>query len=76
MSGRTLSVYESADWGSRLAGVALVHRDAAGVLFVDDIRVESIDVSGQFSVLRCADGRTRPVLTSFLRLVPDPRLGK
>lgn len=76
MTGRTLSVYESADWGARLAGVALVRRDAAGVLFVDDIRVDTVAVSGQFSVLGCADGRNRAVLTSFLRLVPDPRAAK
>lgn len=73
MPDKTLSVYESADWGARLAGAVHARRDAAGLLFVDDVRVEAIHVSGHFSVLDCADGRTRIVLTSFLRLVPDPR---
>jgi hypothetical protein len=70
MAGNTLSVYESADWGARVAGVAEARRDAAGALFVDDVRVVNTRVSGHFSVLSCADGSTRVVLTSFLRLVP------
>lgn len=72
MTDTTLSVYETADWGSRIAGVAQARRDARGELFVNQIHVEAINVKGHFSVLRCADGSTSVVLTSFLRLVPDP----
>jgi hypothetical protein len=77
MSDTTLSLYESADWWARRAGVAHVHRDAQGALFVNGARVEATQVHGHFSVLSCADGSTSVVLTSFLRLVPDPsRLGR
>jgi hypothetical protein len=76
MAGNTLSVYESADWGARIAGVAQARRDAAGALFMDDVRVIDTRVSGHFSVLSCADGSTRVVLTSFLRLVPNAARGE
>lgn len=66
----TLSVYETADWGTRLAGVTNAHHDAGGALVVDGVRVEEIQTRGHFSVLSCVDGTTRVVLTSFLRLVP------
>jgi hypothetical protein len=69
MQDSTLSVYEAADWGARLAGVALVHKNAQGGLVIDEVPVETIQVVGQFSVLNCTDGRARVVLTSFLRLV-------
>jgi hypothetical protein len=72
MSSNTLSVYERADWGAKVAGMALARRDEQGTLFIDDLRVETVQVSGQFSVLTCTDGRRRVVLTSFLRLVPGP----
>ena len=70
MASNTLSIYERADWGARIAGVAQARRDAAGTLFLDDVPVTASHVSGHFSVLSCADGTTRVVLTSFLRLVP------
>ncbi|NTU81471.1 MAG: hypothetical protein HGA45_19170 [Chloroflexales bacterium] len=66
-----MSVYEAADWGAKLAGVALVRKDAQGTIFVDEVRVEAVRVIGQFSVLDGVDGLSRVVLTSFLRLVPD-----
>jgi hypothetical protein len=69
MQDSTLSVYEAADWGAKLSGAALVHKNAQGTLVIDEVLVESIQVVGQFSVLNCADGRARVVLTSFLRLV-------
>jgi hypothetical protein len=69
MQDSTLSVYEAADWGAKLSGVALAHKNAQGALFIDEVLVETIRVIGQFSVLDCADGRARVVLTSFLRLV-------
>jgi hypothetical protein len=69
MQDSTLSVYEAADWGAKLAGVALAHRDAQGGLVIDGVSVEDVQIVGQFSVLSCADGRARVVLTSFLRLV-------
>jgi hypothetical protein len=69
MADSTLSVYESAEWGARIAGVAHAHRDDAGTLFMDEVRVVAVRVSGHFSVLSCVDGSTRVVLTSFLRLV-------
>lgn len=71
MPDRTLSVYESANWGARLAGVAQVHYDAKGILLVNEVAVESIRKSGHFTVLSCVDGSTTVVLSSFLRLVPD-----
>lgn len=73
MSDRTLSVYETADWWARLIGVALVRYDARGTLFVNEVPVETIRRSGHFSVLCCVDGSVSVVLSSFLRLVPDPR---
>ncbi|MBP1468283.1 hypothetical protein EYB53_021410 [Candidatus Chloroploca sp. M-50] len=73
MSDRTLSVYESANWGSRLAGVALVRYDARGILLVNEVPVETTRKSGHFTVLHCVDGSTSVVLSSFLRLVPDAR---
>lgn len=76
MPETTLSVYETPDWGARLAGVARAHRDAQGELFVNEVHVEGITVKGLFSILSCADGSTPVVLTSFLRLVPDPRHSK
>jgi hypothetical protein len=69
MQDSTLSVYEAADWGSKLAGVALVHKNDQGTLVIDEVLVDTIQVVGQFSVLNCVDGRSRVVLTSFLRLV-------
>jgi hypothetical protein len=75
MPGSTMSVYEAADWGAKLAGVALVRKDAQGTIFVDEVQVEAVRVIGQFSVLDGADGLSRVVLTSFLRLVLDPRRG-
>jgi hypothetical protein len=72
MSATTLSLYETADWGARIAGVARVHHDARGTLFVEGVRVEGIQTKGHFSVLSCADGSTSVVLTSFLRLVQAP----
>lgn len=72
MADRTLSVYETADWGARLVGTAHAHYDARGTLFVNEVRVETIRRSGHFSVLGCVDGSTCVVLTSFLRLVPGP----
>ncbi len=68
----TLSVYEAADWGAKLSGAAQVHKNAQGTLVIDQVLVETIQVIGQFSVLNCADGRARVVLTSFLRLVGGP----
>lgn len=73
MSDCTLSVYETADWWARLVGVAHVRYDARGTLLVNEVPVEAIRRSGHFSVLCCLDGSTSVVLTSFLRLVPDPR---
>ncbi len=73
MSDRTLSVYETANWWARLAGVAHVRYDVHGTLFVNEVAVEAIRCSGHFSELRCVDGSTSVVLTSFLRLVPDLR---
>lgn len=73
MSGIRLSLYETADWGARIAGEAHARHDADGTLFLDEVRVEAVRHSGHFSVLSCADGSTKVVLTSFLRLVPDPR---
>lgn len=73
MSDRTLSVYETPNWWARLAGVVHVHYDARGTLFVDEVPVEAIRRSGHFSVLSCVDGSVSVVLSSFLRLVPDPR---
>lgn len=70
MQEQTLSVYAKADWGARLIGVVLAHRDATGTLFVNEVQISDIDVSGHFSVLRGIDGRSHVVLTSFLRLVP------
>jgi hypothetical protein len=72
MSSNTLSIYERADWGAKVAGTALARRDDQGALFIDEVRVETVQVNGQFSVLNCADGLRRVVLTSFLRLVPGP----
>ncbi|MEI7645930.1 MAG: hypothetical protein WCJ55_16805 [Chloroflexales bacterium] len=69
MQDRTLSVYEAADWGAKLSGAALVHKDPQGTLVIDGVLVETVQLVGQFSVLNCADGRARVVLTSFLRLV-------
>jgi hypothetical protein len=69
----TLSLYESADWGARTAGVATAHKDTEGTLFINDVRVHRIRVVGQFSILEDAGGRAWVVLSSFLRLVPDPR---
>ncbi|WP_129675306.1 hypothetical protein [Candidatus Chloroploca sp. Khr17] len=73
MSDRTLSVYESAHWGSRLAGVALVRYDARGILLVNEVPVQTTRKSGHFTVLNCVDGSTSVVLSSFLRLVPTLR---
>jgi hypothetical protein len=75
MSDQVLSVYAAVNWGARLIGVVLAHRDATGVLFVDDVPVSDIYVSGHFSVLHGVDGRSHIVLTSFLRLVPTAPLG-
>jgi hypothetical protein len=72
MSDGKLSLYETADWGARIAGATSARRDAAGTLFLDEVQVESVSVNGQFSVLRCIDGSTKVVLSSFLRLVPKP----
>jgi hypothetical protein len=72
MSGRTLSLFEAAIWGAKVSGEAIGRKDAQGVLFMDDVQVETIQVRGMFSVLGCANGRTQVVLTSFLRLVPGP----
>ncbi|MEI7768910.1 MAG: hypothetical protein WCI67_02925 [Chloroflexales bacterium] len=69
MQDSTLSVYEAADWGAKLSGVALAHKNDQGALVVDGVLVETVQRIGQFSVLNCADGRARVVLTSFLRLV-------
>jgi len=69
MQDSTLSVYEAADWGAKLAGVALAHKNDQGTLVIDGVLVETVQLIGQFSVLNCADGRARVVLTSFLRLV-------
>lgn len=69
-SGRTLSVYAAADWGARLAGTAIVRRGTDGAIYVDDILVTDVKVSGQFSILQASDGRSHVVLSSFLRLVP------
>lgn len=71
MPSNTVSVYETAEWGARLAGEALVRKAVGGELFVNEVRVETIHLRGQFSVLGCVDGRTHVVLTSFLRLVPS-----
>ncbi|NTW01103.1 MAG: hypothetical protein HGA19_07285 [Oscillochloris sp.] len=75
MKDSTLSVYATADWGAKLIGAALVHKDAQGTLVIDGVPVETVQVIGQFSVLNCVDGRSRVVLTSFLRMVsaPSPR---
>jgi len=73
MASTTLSLYESADWGARTAGVATAYKDMHGALFIDDVRVDRIRVVGQFSILEGAGGRAWVVLSSFLRLVPDPR---
>jgi hypothetical protein len=69
MSANTLSIYEAADWGAKVAGAASARRDLHGALFIDEVVVETVQVRGMFSVLGCADGRTRVVLSSFLRLV-------
>lgn len=69
-TGKQLSTYETAEWGARVAGLAQAHKDASGALFIDAVRVTTIDHSGHFSVLHCVDGKSRVVLTSFLRLVP------
>ncbi|MBX0328605.1 hypothetical protein K2Z83_13045 [Oscillochloris sp. ZM17-4] len=68
----TLSIYEAADWGAKVAGAASARRDPQGALFIDEVPVETIQVSGMFSVLGCADGKNRVVLSSFLRLVRAP----
>lgn len=73
MADTVLSVYETASWGARIAGAVQARRDATGTLFINEMRVESISVVGMFSVLGCADGRDRVVLSSFLRLVPGPQ---
>lgn len=73
MSSTMLSVYETADWGTRFAGVVSARHDTTGALFINEVRVVAVDVKGLFSVLSCADGSTRVVLTSFLRLVPGSR---
>lgn len=73
MYGSSISLYEAANWGARLAGAALARKDDQGGLFIDGVLVESTQIVAQFSVLRCVDGRSCVVLTSFLRLVPDPR---
>lgn len=73
MPDTTLSTYETADWWSRLAGVVHARHDTGGTLFVNEVLVETIDRRGHFTVLRCVDGSTRVVLTSFLRLVPGAR---
>jgi hypothetical protein len=72
MQERTLSVYAAADWGAKLIGVVLVHRDAAGALFIGDVPVSTVQVSGHFSVLHGSDGRSHVVLSSFLRLLSAP----
>lgn len=72
MAEQKLSVYAAADWGARLIGVVFARRDAAGALFVDDVRVSDVQADGHFSVLRGSNGRSYVVLTSFLRLVAAP----
>ncbi|NNJ11647.1 hypothetical protein EKD04_015030 [Chloroflexales bacterium ZM16-3] len=72
MPESTLSVYEAADWGARIAGAVIARRDAQGILFIDEVPVDTVQVRGMFSVLGFADGKTRVVLSSFLRLVSSP----
>jgi hypothetical protein len=76
MNGSRISVYENPNWGARLVGDAMASQNAVGDLFIDGVRVETVDVVNMFSVLKRVDGRTQVVLTSFLRLVQNPRRGE
>jgi hypothetical protein len=76
MDGSRISVYEHPSWGAKLVGEAMASKNAVGDLFIDGVRVETVDVVNMFSVLKRVDGRTQVVLTSFLRLVQNPRHGE
>lgn len=73
MQANRLSVYAAPSWGAKCIGEALASKDERGELFIDGVHVVSVEPVSLFSVLHRVDGQTQIVLTSFLRLVPDPR---
>jgi hypothetical protein len=64
-----LSVYQTPDWGSRVARVATVSLAGDGIYLVDWVPVVSVHTVGLFTVLTCADAKAHAVLTVYLRLL-------
>lgn len=68
---RSMTVYRTPDWGSRIVRIAMVSQSGDGTYLVDQVPVAAVSTVGLFSVLTCVDGTTHVVLTAFLRLVRD-----
>lgn len=64
-----VSIYNTAEWSSRVARVATISVAGDGTYAVDWMPVVTMNATGLFTVLTCVDETKHVVLTAFLRLV-------
>lgn len=67
MSDIRIMTYGAPQWGAKVVGNAMLHKDSQTRYYVDNVCVTDVRVVDLFTVLACVDGSTHYVLTAFFQ---------